>query len=142
MDVLKVTRWVDFVASELTINELEDFQKKLAQLLEQKIQILFEKPLTTDPLKFRGIKIENSELTVRTQKSLLSMKYKTLEQLAKLSRNQLFELNQYSLTRKQMCEIIDYVAYDKTFISEEMYESLKSRQNIKESISRLTPKTK
>lgn len=142
MDVLKVTRWVDFVASELTINELEDFQKTLAQVLEQKIQTLFEKPLTTDPLKFRGVKIENSELTVRTQKSLLSMKYKTLGQLAKLSRNQLFELNQYSLTRKQMCEIIDYVAYDKTFISEEMYESLKSRQNIKESISRLTLKTK
>lgn len=142
MDVLKVMRWVDFVASELTINELEDFQKTLAQVLEQKIQILFEKPLTTDPLKFRGIKIENSELTVRTQKSLLSMKYKTLGQLAKLSRNQLFELNQYGFTRKQMCEIIDYVAYDKTFISEEMYDSLKSKQSIKESISRLTIKTK
>ena len=55
MDDLKISRWVDYVSSELTINELENFQEKLKEILEKKNCILFEKPLAANPRKFRGM---------------------------------------------------------------------------------------
>lgn len=131
MDDFKISRWVDFVVSELTINELEDFQEKFKQALEKKNSILFEQPLTANPRQFRGMKIEDSDLlTIRTKKLLISRKYRTLEQVAKLSRNQIFSLSEYGLMRKSMCEIIYVLADDKTLISKKLYDSLSFKQNI------------
>ncbi len=125
MNISKVSRWVDFVASELTTKELEDFEKTLKQVIEEKYRILLEQPLSTNPRKFRGIKIEEAEFTVRTTRLLLSRKYKTLEQVAKLSRNQLIALSKYGLMRKTMSEIVDLLADDTTSISKELFDSLK-----------------
>lgn len=137
MDISKVRRWVNFITSELSLHELEEFEKLLKKFLEEKFleeknRILFEQPLTINPRKFRGIKIEDSELTLRTQRLLLSKKYKTLEQVAKLSRNQVFELIKYGFRRKQICEIIDYLADDKTPVSRDLYDSIVEEQAMEE----------
>ena len=58
MNTSKVTRWVDFVVSELTHNELEDFEKMIQQIIKEKNRIFLEQPLTANPKKFKGIKIE------------------------------------------------------------------------------------
>ena len=121
----KETRWVDFVVSELTHNELEDFEKMIQQIIKEKNRIFLEQPLTANPKKFKGIKIEDAELTLRSTRILLSRKYKTLEQVAKLSRSQLIALSKYGFMRKSMIEITDLLADDKTVISKELYDSLK-----------------
>ena len=125
MNTSKVTRWVDFVVSELTHNELEYFEKMLQQIIKEKKRIFLEEPLTANPKKFKGIKIEDAELTLRSTRILLSRKYKTLEQVAKLSRSQLIALSKYGFMRKSMIEITDLLADDKTVISKELYDSLK-----------------
>ena len=125
MNTSKVTRWVDFVVSELTHNELEDFEKMIQQIIKEKNRIFLEEPLTANPKKFKGIKIEDAELTLRSTRILLSRKYKTLEQVAKLSRSQLIALSKYGFMRKSMIEITDLLADDKTVISKELYDSLK-----------------
>ena len=125
MNTSKVTRWVDFVVSELTHNELEDFEKMIQQIIKEKNRIFLEQPLTANPKKFKGIKIEDAELTLRSTRILLSRKYKTLEQVAKLSRSQLIALSKYGFMRKSMTEITDLLADDKTQVSKELYDSLK-----------------
>ena len=125
MDISRVSNWVDFVVSELTHNELEDFEKMIQQIIKEKNRIFLEQPLTANPKKFKGIKIEDAELTLRSTRILLSRKYKTLEQVAKLSRSQLIALSKYGFMRKSMIEITDLLADDKTVISKELYDSLK-----------------
>ncbi|MFN3290115.1 MAG: hypothetical protein DI542_17960 [Acinetobacter johnsonii] len=125
MNIPKVTRWVDFVVSELTHNELEYFEKMIQQIIKEKNRIFLEEPLTANPKKFKGIKIEDAELTLRSTRILLSRKYKTLEQVAKLSRSQLIALSKYGFMRKSMIEITDLLADNKTIISKELYDSLK-----------------
>ena len=125
MNTSKVSNWVDFVVSELTHNELEYFEKMLQQIIQEKNRIFLEEPLTANPKKFKGIKIEDAELTLRSTRILLSRKYKTLEQVAKLSRSQLIALSKYGFMRKSMIEITDLLADDKTVISKELYDSLK-----------------
>ena len=125
MNTSKVTRWVDFVVSELTHNELEDFEKMIQQIIKEKNRIFLEQPLTANPKKFKGIKIEDAELTLRSTRILISRKYKTLDQVAKLSRNKLIALSKYGFMRKSMIEITDLLADDKTVISKELYDSLK-----------------
>ena len=125
MNTSKVTRWVDFVVSELTHNELEDFEKMIQQIIKEKNRIFLEQPLTANPKKFKGIKIEDAELTLRSTRKLISRKYKTLDQVAKLSRNKLIALSKYGFMRKSMIEITDLLADDKTVISKELYDSLK-----------------
>lgn len=125
MNTSKVTRWVDFVVSELTHNELEYFEKMLQQIIQEKNRIFLEEPLTANPKKFKGIKIEDAELTLRSTRILISRKYKTLDQVAKLSRNKLIALSKYGFMRKSMTEITDLLADDKTQVSKELYDSLK-----------------
>ncbi|MDO3664491.1 hypothetical protein [Acinetobacter higginsii] len=125
MNTTKVTRWADFVVSELTHNELEYFEKIIQKIIKEKNRIFLEEPLTANPKKFKGIKIEDAELTLRSTRILLARKYKTLEQVAKLSRNQLITLSKYGFMRKSMIEITDLLADDKTVISKELYDSLK-----------------
>ena len=125
MDISRVSNWVDFVVSELTHNELEYFEKMLQQIIKEKKRIFLEEPLTANPKKFKGIKIEDAELTLRSTRILLSRKYKTLEQVAKLSRSQLIALSKYGFMRKSMIEITDLLADDKTQVSKELYDSLK-----------------
>ena len=125
MNTSKVTRWVDFVVSELTHNELEYFEKMLQQIIKEKKRIFLEEPLTANPKKFKGIKIEDAELTIRSTRILISRKYKTLDQVAKLSRNQIIALSKYGFMRKSMTEITDLLADDKTQVSKELYDSLK-----------------
>lgn len=116
MNYEKVSRWVDFVVSEMTIKELEDFNEKLRQVVEEKKRVLFEQPLSANPKKFKGVKIEDTELVMRTKNILLGRKYKTIEQVVKLSRNQLLELGEYGLSKKTLSEIIYFFADDKTDI--------------------------
>ena len=125
MDISRVSNWVDFVVSELTHNELEDFEKMIQQIIKEKNRIFLEQPLTANPKKFKGIKIEDAELTLRSTRILISRKYKTLDQVAKLSRNKLIALSKYGFMRKSMIEITDLLADDKTVISKELYDSLK-----------------
>ena len=125
MDISRVSNWVDFVVSELTHNELEYFEKMLQQIIKEKKRIFLEEPLTANPKKFKGIKIEDAELTIRSTRILISRKYKTLDQGAKLSRNQIIALSKYGFMRKSMTEIIDLLADDKTQVSKELYDSLK-----------------
>ena len=125
MDISRVSNWVDFVVSELTHNELEYFEKMLQQIIQEKNRIFLEEPLTANPKKFKGIKIEDAELTLRSTRILISRKYKTLDQVAKLSRNKLIALSKYGFMRKSMIEITDLLADDKTVISKELYDSLK-----------------
>ena len=125
MNTSKVTRWVDFVVSELTHNELEYFEKMLQQIIQEKNRIFLEEPLTANPKKFKGIKIEDAELTLLSTRILISRKYKTLDQVAKLSRNKLIALSKYGFMRKSMTEITDLLADDKTQVSKELYDSLK-----------------
>lgn len=125
MNTTKVMRWADFVVSELTHNELEYFEKIIQKIIKEKNRIFLEEPLTANPKKFKGIKIEDAELTLRSTRILLARKYKTLEQVAKLSRNQLITLSKYGFMRKSMIEITDLLADDKTVISKELYDSLK-----------------
>lgn len=121
MSTSRVSTWANFIASELTINELELFEKMLKKIIKDKKEPLFAQPLTIDHLKFKGIKIEDSDFTIRVQKFLISRKYKTLERVAKLTRNQLIALNEYGLDYKMMNQIIDHLADDKTIISEEAF---------------------
>jgi DNA-directed RNA polymerase alpha subunit len=125
MDISRVSNWVDFVVSELTHNELEYFEKMLQQIIQEKNRIFLEEPLTANPKKFKGIKIEDAELTLRSTRILISRKYKTLDQVAKLSRNKLIALSKYGFMRKSMTEITDLLADDKTQVSKELYDSLK-----------------
>ena len=125
MDISRVSNWVDFVVSELTHNELEYFEKMLQQIIQEKNRIFLEEPLTANPKKFKGIKIEDAELTIRSTRILISRKYKTLDQVAKLSRNKLIALSKYGFMRKSMTEITDLLADDKTQVSKELYDSLK-----------------
>ena len=125
MDISRVSNWVDFVVSELTHNELEYFEKMLQQIIQEKNRIFLEEPLTANPKKFKGIKIEDAELTLRSARILISRKYKTLDQVAKLSRNKLIALSKYGFMRKSMTEITDLLADDKTQVSKELYDSLK-----------------
>lgn len=125
MDISRVSNWVDFVVSELTHHELEYFEKMLQQIIKEKNRIFLEEPLTANPKKFKGIKIEDAELTIRSTRILISKKYKTLDQVAKLSRNQIIALSKYGFMRKSMTEIIDLLADDKTQVSKELYDSLK-----------------
>ena len=125
MDISRVSNWVDFVVSELTHNELEYFEKMLQQIIQEKNRIFLEEPLTANPKKFKGIKIEDAELTLRSTRILISRKYKTLDQVAKLSRNQIIALSKYGFMRKSMTEITDLLADDKTQVSKELYDSLK-----------------
>ena len=125
MNTSKVSNWVDFVVSELTHNELEYFEKMLQQIIQEKNRIFLEEPLTANPKKFKGIKIEDAELTLRSTRILISRKYKTLDQVAKLSRNKLIALSKYGFMRKSMTEITDLLADDKTQVSKELYDSLK-----------------
>lgn len=125
MDISRVSNWVDFVVSELTHNELEYFEKMLQQIIKEKKRIFLEEPLTANPKKFKGIKIEDAELTLRSTRILISRKYKTLDQVAKLSRNQIIALSKYGFMRKSMTEITDLLADDKTQVSKELYDSLK-----------------
>ena len=125
MDISRVSNWVDFVVSELTHNELEDFEKMIQQIIKEKNRIFLEQPLTANPKKFKGIKIEDAELTLRSTRILISRKYKTLDQVAKLSRNKLIALSKYGFMRKSMTEITDLLADDKTQVSKELYDSLK-----------------
>ena len=125
MDTSRVSNWVDFVVSELTHNELEYFEKMLQQIIQEKNRIFLEEPLTANPKKFKGIKIEDAELTIRSTRILISRKYKTLDQVAKLSRNKLIALSKYGFMRKSMTEITDLLADDKTQVSKELYDSLK-----------------
>ena len=125
MDISRVSNWVDFVVSELTHNELEYFEKMIQQIIKEKNRIFLEQPLTANPKKFKGIKIEDAELTLRSTRILISRKYKTLDQVAKLSRNKLIALSKYGFMRKSMTEITDLLADDKTQVSKELYDSLK-----------------
>ena len=125
MDISRVSNWVDFVVSELTHNELEYFEKMLQQIIQEKNRIFLEEPLTANPKKFKRIKIEDAELTLRSARILISRKYKTLDQVAKLSRNKLIALSKYGFMRKSMTEITDLLADDKTQVSKELYDSLK-----------------
>lgn len=121
MSTSRVSNWANFIASELTINELELFEKMLKKIIKDKKEPIFSQPLTIHHLKFKGIKIEDSDFTIRVQKFLISRKYKTLERVAKLTRNQLIALNEYGLDYKMMNQIIDHLADDKTIISEEAF---------------------
>lgn len=132
MIVSKIPRWVDFVVSELTINELEEFEETLKNAIAEKNRILFEQPLSAHPRKFRGMKIEDATLTIRTKNLLFSKKYKTLEQLAKLSRNQIFSLLK---SKKSTAEIIFEVADDQTIGSREIYESLRLKLSMENKIT-------
>ena len=111
MDTSRVSNWVDFVVSELTHNELEYFEKMLQQIIKEKNRVFLEEPLTANPKKFKGIKIEDAELTIRSTRILISRKYKTLDQVAKLSRSQLIALSKYGFMRKSMTEIIDLLPF-------------------------------
>src|SRR5690606_4654059 len=96
MSTSRVSNWANFIASELTINELELFEKMLKKIIKDKKEPLFAQ-LTINHLKFKGINIDDSDFTIRVQKFLISRKYKTLERVAKLTRNQLIALNEYGL---------------------------------------------
>ncbi|MEK5789548.1 hypothetical protein V3528_17665, partial [Acinetobacter johnsonii] len=121
MSTSRVSNWANFIASELTINELELFEKMLKKIIKDKKEPLFAQPLTINHLKFKGINIDDSDFTIRVQKFLISRKYKTLERVAKLTRNQLIALNEYGLDYRMMNQIIDHLADDKTSISEEAF---------------------
>lgn len=127
MNTCKLPRWVDFVVSELSIEELEDFEKMLKKAISEKNRVLFEQPLCASPRKFRGIKIEDSNLTIRTKNLLMSRKYRTLEQIARLSRNQIFSILR---STKLMIHIIYELADDKTIGAKDSYESLKLKLNM------------
>ena len=92
---------------EYFFKTVEDFEKMIQQIIKEKNRIFLEQPLTANPKKFKGIKIEDAELTLRSTRILLSRKYKTLEQVAKLSRSQLIALSKYGFMRKSMIEITD-----------------------------------
>ena len=92
----------------------------LKKIIKDKKEPLFAQ-LTINHLKFKGINIDDSDFTIRVQKFLISRKYKTLERVAKLTRNQLIALNEYGLDYRMMNQIIDHLADDKTSISEEAF---------------------